>query len=260
MTEPAQQPSTFRREIADPSKSALSETTPSEPVVSDSRSPAAAYERFTLEFFRRWGPYYDLFAGSIAWAYSSLVRSLSIEPGMSILDICVGTGEVALRCASRGARVTGIDLSPDMLARARRKAGARGLDVDLLRADARWLPFDTSAFEVVTISFALHDMPRKVRGEVLAEATRVGRSRLAILDYDLPRPSLARTVTHRLIDLFESPFFSGFVKQGLGELLREEGLPVASVRRDPSRLFSVYQVPLSGWRVDCALRPGPGLR
>ena len=212
--------------------------------VGDSPDPAAAYKRYTVEFFRRWSPFYDLFAGSIAWAYTSLVRTMSIQPGVSILDICVGTGEVALRCAALGARVTGVDLSPDMLARARRKARVQGLDIDLVRADARHLPFAAAEFDVVTISFALHDMPRIVRGEVLAEAARVGRDRLAILDYDLPRPALVRAVARGLIDLFESPYFSGFVRHGLGALLREEGLPVASLRRDPSRLFSICSLSL----------------
>jgi phosphatidylethanolamine/phosphatidyl-N-methylethanolamine N-methyltransferase len=204
----------------------------------------AGYERFTLEFFRRWSPYYDLLAGSIAWAYGRLVRSIDLRPGEAVLDVCMGTGQVGLRLARR-ARVIGIDLSPDMLGRALRRSRSRGgLDLHLVRGDARRLPFAAGTFAVVTLSFALHDMPRRVRSEVLSEVVRVGRRLLVILDYDLPRSSLARSLTGRLIGRYESPYFASFVRQGLADLLREEGLPVESIRRDPSRLFSVCRVPL----------------
>ncbi|MCP3960665.1 MAG: class I SAM-dependent methyltransferase, partial [bacterium] len=124
-----------------------------------------AYIAYTHRFFTRWVPVYDLFARSIFYAYRAAVRSLEPRRGRSILDLCTGTGEIALRCARQGAEVTGIDVTPAMLARARRKKGELAVRFQLM--DARRLAFPDASFDRVVISFALHDMPRRVRLEVL---------------------------------------------------------------------------------------------
>lgn len=212
----------------------------------DRRDTDAAYVRYTLDFFHRWLPYYDLFARSIFWAYGSLVRCVAPRSGMKILDLCTGTGEVSLRCARSGATVTAVDLSPDMLARARHKAKARRLDLDLCRTDARRLPFPDRSFEVVTLSFALHDMPRRVQLAVLREAARLARHRLLVLDYDLPRSPILRRLARTGIGLFESPFFTRFVDEDTSSRIEAAGLPTPRVVRDPSHLFSIFEVDLSG--------------
>lgn len=65
---------------------------------------------------------------------------LALEPGASVVDVGCGTGRHAVSLAARGLRVTGVDLSPAMLARARDRAEAAGVEVELLEADARALP------------------------------------------------------------------------------------------------------------------------
>jgi SAM-dependent methyltransferase len=67
-----------------------------------------------------------------------------------ILDIGCGTGRHAVELAARGYRVTGIDLSESMLARARENARRRGVQVEFLRADARDLRF-SKEFDLVTM-------------------------------------------------------------------------------------------------------------
>ena len=60
-----------------------------------------------------------------------------VGPGGSALELGVGTGRVAVPLAATGVRVTGLDSSAEMLACARRNAGAAGVSVDLVEADIR---------------------------------------------------------------------------------------------------------------------------
>ncbi len=199
-----------------------------------------AYIAYTHRFFTRWVPVYDLFARSIFYAYRAAVRSLEPRPGRSILDVCTGTGEIALRCARQGAEVTGIDVTPAMLNRARRKKG--DLPVRFQLMDARELAFPDASFDRAVLSFALHDMPRRVRLEVLREAARVARERLIILDYDFPRRRLLGPLLVWLVDLFESAYFKGFTREPTSALLREAGLESVCVRK--ALFFSVRVVDL----------------
>lgn len=73
-----------------------------------------------------------------------LVRELGVEPGARLLDAPCGHGRHSLALAERGFRVTGVDLSADMLAVARRVAARQGVEVDWRQADMRALPRDAS--------------------------------------------------------------------------------------------------------------------
>ena len=81
----------------------------------------------------------------------TIERMLSAHghPGRRLLDVACGTGKSSLPFVRRGYAVTACDLSPEMLAHARAKATAAGLDVDLLVADMRALPA-LGEFDVVT--------------------------------------------------------------------------------------------------------------
>ncbi|MCR9178531.1 MAG: class I SAM-dependent methyltransferase [Alphaproteobacteria bacterium] len=69
--------------------------------------------------------------------------------GLSILDVGCGDGVLATRLAQGGARVTGIDASAEMIAAARRRAKAAGVEVDLVEGDAGGLPFPAGHFDCV---------------------------------------------------------------------------------------------------------------
>ncbi len=98
---------------------------------------------------------------------------LKPTPGMDILDIGCGTGIYCLELAQLGAKVTGIDVSEAMLAKARAKAERQGLKIQFLRADARKLPFKDESFDAVISVTALEFVP-DLRG-ALEEAYRVLR-------------------------------------------------------------------------------------
>ncbi|MCZ0811432.1 class I SAM-dependent methyltransferase [Roseovarius sp. EGI FJ00037] len=68
---------------------------------------------------------------------------------MRILDVGCGDGVLATRLAQAGARVTGLDASPDMIAAARRRAKAAGVTLDLVEGNAREVPFPDGQFDCV---------------------------------------------------------------------------------------------------------------
>jgi SAM-dependent methyltransferase len=102
-----------------------------------------------------------------------LLDRVAIEPGMEVLDIAAGTGNVAIRAAERGARVTALDLTPELFVRGRERAAAAGVDVEWVEGDAEDLPFEDGRFDAVVSTFGIQFAPRH---EVAArEASRVTR-------------------------------------------------------------------------------------
>ena len=110
-----------------------------------------------------------------AWK-AAMVRSLSLSPGMKLLDVAGGTGDIAFRLTERGVpRVTVSDINPRMLAVGRKRAATRGLAgrVDWLCADAEALPVPDASVDVYTCAFGLRNVTRL--DAALAEARRVLR-------------------------------------------------------------------------------------
>jgi ubiquinone/menaquinone biosynthesis C-methylase UbiE len=96
---------------------------------------------------------YHAFATQLVWSLGEhLVTACAIGPGQRVLDVAAGTGNVALRAAAAGADVVASDLTPESLARGRRAAEERGLQIEWVEADAEALPFPDASFDVVTSS------------------------------------------------------------------------------------------------------------
>ena len=196
-----------------------------------------AYIAYIRRFFGRWIGVYDLFARPIGFAYAAAARHAGCAPGVRVLDVCTGTGEMAIRCARLGAAVTAIDVTPPMLDRA--VAKARGLAIDFRLMDARALDFPADSFDVAILSFALHDMPRAVRPQVLGEATRVARA-VIVLDYDFPAREPWHALVARLVALYETAYLPDFARQGLGPIFDAAGLDASLVARPVPRFCAIY--------------------
>jgi len=123
-----------------------------------------------------------------------LVRCAGAKPKDRILDLCTGTGDVAIRFAQNNqvGEIVGIDLSEEMLRIARRKTRKNGLGkrITLLRADALHLPFEDNRFDTVTIAFGLRNIGHHRRG--ISEMVRVLKDggQLLILEFSPPRSDL----------------------------------------------------------------------
>ena len=200
------------------------------------------YIQYIDDFFNRWIKYYDLFSASIFNVYDAGLIALAPRKNEAILDICTGTGEMAIRLAKKGAKVTAIDITEVMLKKGIEKANKLSLDIDFQIQDARHLPYPDKNFDKVCISNALHDMPRKVRVEVLKEAYRVCKNQLTIIDYDLWKPKILFKLSLNLINLFETPYFKSYAKEGIEPLLKEAQVDISNLRtkRVFPGLFSVH--------------------
>lgn len=89
-----------------------------------------------------------------------LVRFARITGGQRVLDAACGTGVVALTAARKGAHVTGLDLTPALLQRARENATMVGVSIDFHEGDVEALPFADSTFDVVVSQFGHMFAPR----------------------------------------------------------------------------------------------------
>jgi demethylmenaquinone methyltransferase/2-methoxy-6-polyprenyl-1,4-benzoquinol methylase len=167
--------------------------------------------------FDRIAPVYDVMNRAMTMGLDRKWRRLTAEavvhPGDRVLDACCGTGDLALADARAGGRVTGVDFSAEMLARAERKAP----EFQWVQADAAELPFEDESFEVVTVGFGIRNLADLEAG--LAELARVlvPGGRLGCLEITRPRGVLRP---------FFRLWFDGLVPVA-GRFLR------ASVRRFP---------------------------
>jgi demethylmenaquinone methyltransferase/2-methoxy-6-polyprenyl-1,4-benzoquinol methylase len=138
------------------------------------------------EMFDRIAPVYDAMnrvatVGLDGRWRRETVRAV-VTPGARVLDAACGTGDLAREAAAVGARVTGLDFSREMLARARRKAP----ELDWVEGDLLALPFANGSFDAATIGFGLRNAADLEAA--LQELRRVLRpgGRLAVLDLTRP--------------------------------------------------------------------------
>jgi SAM-dependent methyltransferase len=100
---------------------------------------------------------------------------LPIEPGMRVLDVACGTGNTTIPLARKGAKMTGVDIAPNLLEQARARAAAENLDIRFDEGDAEQLPHDDASFDAVVSMFGAMFAPRpEVVAKELARVLRPG--------------------------------------------------------------------------------------
>jgi ubiquinone/menaquinone biosynthesis C-methylase UbiE len=124
---------------------------------------------------------YDQIARGILAVADHVVRSARVRAGERVLDVASGTGNTALAARARGADVTGLDLTPELLAVAREREAAEGLgSINWQEGDAENMPFPDASFDVVVSSCGLMFAPDQQRvADEVARVTRPG-GRIAI--------------------------------------------------------------------------------
>lgn len=91
---------------------------------------------------------------------AQLVKLARVRAGQKVLDVACGTGVVAVTAARLGATVTGLDLTPELLARARENAELAGVVIDFHEGDVEELPFQDASFDVVLSQYGHMFAPR----------------------------------------------------------------------------------------------------
>ena len=139
------------------------------------------------------------------------VRRLNLKPGDRVLEVSAGTGSnlslIAEEVGPAG-RMVGLDISPAMLARCRRKLGGRGLQADLVEGEAAHLPFRDGGLDAVFHHGGIAEFGDK-KGAI-AEMVRVARpgARVVICDPGLPtdrKLSLASRLLLRMQPIYSQP-------------------------------------------------------
>ena len=154
------------------------------------------------DMFGRIAPWYDFLNHLLSlnvdrrWRARTVRRVAPDPAGGPVLDVCTGTGDLALayaKAAGGAVEVVGADFCRPMLDRAERK-GARAFPgrVRFVEADAQALPFPADHFRLVTVAFGLRNVADPDRG--LAEMVRVCRpgGRVAVLEFSRPRGVIGR--------------------------------------------------------------------
>ncbi|MGH3066234.1 MAG: bifunctional demethylmenaquinone methyltransferase/2-methoxy-6-polyprenyl-1,4-benzoquinol methylase UbiE [Gaiellaceae bacterium] len=137
--------------------------------------------------FDRIAPVYDAMNRVMTAGLDRRWRRLAVRevvwPGDRVLDACCGTGDLAVEAERRGGRVVGLDFSPRMLERARRKSGT----IEWVQGDALALPFADGEFDSATVGFGVRNLEDLEAG--LRELARVLRpeGKVAVLEITRPR-------------------------------------------------------------------------
>jgi phosphatidylethanolamine/phosphatidyl-N-methylethanolamine N-methyltransferase len=138
--------------------------------------------RTNLSIYRLWAPVYDRLLG--AFFLPGRRRAMEVaglRAGAKPLLVGVGTG-ADLVLLPAGVEAIGIDLSPDMLARARARLPLEGRNIEMKESDAQALAFAEASFDVVLLSLILSVVPDAEA--CLAEARRVLKSGGRIVVFD----------------------------------------------------------------------------
>jgi demethylmenaquinone methyltransferase/2-methoxy-6-polyprenyl-1,4-benzoquinol methylase len=148
------------------------------------------------KMFGQIAPRYDflnrlLSLGIDRWWRRKTVRLVPPAGPLPILDVCTGTGDLALaynRAASGRTSIVAADFCPEMLSIGREKAKRSGVDgrITFVEADAQSLPLPSDTFQVVCVAFGLRNVANTDVG--LAEMVRVAapNGRIAVLEFSTP--------------------------------------------------------------------------
>jgi len=149
-------------------------------------------------------PFYDILTTVVSLGRERRFRRAildvaALQPGERVLDVGCGTGTLALLAKKQlgpDSAVSGIDATPQMIDRARRKARRRGLDVAFEVGVVEALDFPDASFDAVLSTLMMHHLPADLQPRALAEITRVLKpgGRVVIVDFSQMEPGLMTAV------------------------------------------------------------------
>nr|SBO97283.1 Methyltransferase type 11 [Nonomuraea gerenzanensis] len=180
-----------------------------------------------------------------------LCETARLRAGEEHLDVATGTGNVALAGARRAARVTAIDLEPELLAHAARRAEAEGLAVDFRHGDAEALPVPDHAYDLVTSTFGV--MFARDQERAAAELVRVTRpgGRIALACWT-PSGYMGRMLALNTAYVPPAPGARPESRWGTAEGLRELFGPGAEIESATRELWWRFPSPDEHVRAWCA--------
>jgi phosphatidylethanolamine/phosphatidyl-N-methylethanolamine N-methyltransferase len=187
--------------------------------------------------YRLWAPVYDAAVGRLFLpGRRQALRLLELKPGERVLLVGVGTG-ADLPLLPEGVEAVGVDLSPEMLARARSRLPLPGRPVTLIQGDAQAPLVERGSFDAVLLNLILSVIPDgRACLQAALPALKPG-GRAVIFDKFLPEgrsPSIVR----RILNLFSTAFGTDITRR-LGPMIAGSGWGIT--RQEPSILRGTYQ-------------------
>ena len=184
---------------------------------------------------------------------SRVVERLQLGPDDRVLDLCCGTGDLALEIA-RTAHCVACDFTWNMLTRAQTKSSAAARPIQLAAADTLSLPFPSDYFDAATIAFGLRNLEDMPAG--LREMRRVLKpgGKLAVLEFSHP---------HRWFLKIPYRFYLNVLLPRLGDLLSRRGEAYRYLAEsimgfpEPARLVELMQT--AGFRDTTYTRESGGI-
>ena len=186
------------------------------------------FRQHVLYHYNRFAALYDLGEFIRRGTRQKAMELSGWQPGEKVLDLCTGTGELALTFATQGADVIGIDLARGAL----KVASAKSMgDVSTwIEMEATHLGFADNSFEVSMLSLALHHMPEPVQVNVLKELGRVTSRRVVIVEPDVPvKSNWVSTYVFVASIIDESEYMHEWVHQDLSGTCQTAGLSVEGI-------------------------------
>jgi len=191
------------------------------------------YDLIDILYFRRW-----------QHSPRKAILDLIPDENTAVLDSCSGTGTNSLLIAKNriNSRVTGIDISEEMLAIGKEKAAREQItNIDFLAMDASHLSFGDSAFDIAVISLVLHEMDQHLAAKILTEAKRIlsENGKIIVVEWEQPK-TIFRKIIFSTIKAMESKRFPAFLSQDFEHYFRGHGLSIkSSIACDYSRVFEL---------------------
>lgn len=169
----------------------------------NSKTGSVSPDRLNRVRYALYAPIYDWVAGIFTGQRRTAVAALHLQPGQRVLLVGCGTG-LDLDFIPAGVAVTGLDLTPGMLARAEQRARRLGLGGTFVVGDARSLPFASASFDVVILHLilAVAPDPERIVGEV--DRVLIPGGAVSIFDKFLPadrEPRMIRRLANRIAAL-----------------------------------------------------------
>lgn len=182
---------------------------------------------------------YEAIAPDFLPMAAHLVRAADVGDGDEVLDVACGTGNAAITAARRGARVTGVDITPSMLEGARENAAVAGVeDVTWLEGDAADLPLPDDAFDATfsCVGHVFAEPPAATARELLRVTRPGGRVAFTSWTPESVVPAMAKTLKAFLPpdpDPSPPPFAWGdpdVVRERLGDRVEDLAFETGTVR------------------------------
>ena len=177
------------------------------------------YYNYIKKRFKKWAFFYDYTWIPIRYIRKEFYEFSSCMQNKKILDICTGTGSQAMEFSKNNNIVYGIDLSLDMIQVANKKSKNKNLK--FLTADAINIPFKNDSFDLIGISFGLHEMPPEIICKAIKDAKRVLKSDGILIIADFKKSDgLLFKFGYPIIKWFECNYYPDFLKIHLTEILK----------------------------------------